>query len=71
MNKEKLKLWLKENSFDKNGKIFTQKIKDKGKIDEIINGYKFKVVKLPKRFLPLTVYNLKEFLEYYKLDKVS
>jgi hypothetical protein len=41
------------------------------KIDEIINGYKFKVVKVPKRFLPLTVDNLKEFLEYYKLDKVS
>ena len=41
------------------------------KIDEIINGYKFKVIKVPKRFLPLTVVNLKELLEYYKLDKVS
>ena len=45
MNKEKLKLWLKENSFDKNGKIFTQKIKDKGKIDEIIKFTSFLDVK--------------------------
>ena len=30
------------------------------KVDEIIKEYKFKVVKLPKRFLPLTVDNLEE-----------
>lgn len=32
-------------------------------IDEIIEGYKFKVSKVPKKFLPLTVDNLKEFLD--------
>lgn len=31
-------------------------------IDSIIDGYKFKVVKVPKKFLPLTVDNLEEFL---------
>lgn len=33
-----------------------------GKIDEIINGYKFKVVKVSKKYLPLTVDNLEVFL---------
>lgn len=32
-------------------------------IDGIIDGYKFKVKKVPKRFLPLTVDNLEKFLE--------
>lgn len=32
-------------------------------IDEIIDGYKFKVQKINKRFLPLTVDNLEEFLK--------
>jgi hypothetical protein len=32
------------------------------KIDEIIDGYKFKVVKVPKKYLPLTVDNLENFL---------
>jgi len=32
------------------------------KIDEIIDGYKFKVVKVPKQYLPLTVDNLEKFL---------
>lgn len=32
-------------------------------IDEIIEGYKFKVSKVPKKFLPITVDNLKEFLD--------
>jgi hypothetical protein len=31
-------------------------------IDSIIEGYKFKAVKVTKRFLPLTVDNLEEFL---------
>ena len=31
-------------------------------IDSIIDGYKFKVVKVPKKFLPLTVDKLEEFL---------
>jgi hypothetical protein len=31
-------------------------------IDGIIDGYKFKVVKVPKKFLPLTVDKLEEFL---------
>lgn len=33
------------------------------KIDELINGYKFKITKVPKRFLPLTVDNLDRFLK--------
>lgn len=33
------------------------------KIDEIIDGYKFKVVKVPKQYLPLSVDNLNKFLE--------
>lgn len=32
------------------------------KIDEIIDGYKFKVYKVPKQFLPLTVDNIDVFL---------
>lgn len=35
------------------------------KIDELINGYKFKIVKVPKKFLPLTVDNLNKLLEHY------
>ena len=31
-------------------------------VDNIVDGYKFKVVKVPKKFLPLTVDNLEEFL---------
>lgn len=33
------------------------------KIDELINGYKFKITKVPKKFLPLTVDNLDRFLK--------
>lgn len=32
-------------------------------IDEIIEGYKFKVLKVPKKYLPLTVDNLEKFLK--------
>jgi len=32
-------------------------------IDEIIEGYKFKMTKVPKKFLPLTVDNLETFLD--------
>jgi hypothetical protein len=35
-------------------------------VDEIIDGYKFKVKKVPKRFLPLTVDNLDKLLVYIK-----
>jgi hypothetical protein len=31
-------------------------------VDKIVDGYKFKVKKVPKRFLPLTVDNLNNFL---------
>lgn len=31
------------------------------KIDEIIKGYNFKITKVPKKYLPLTVDNLQEF----------
>ncbi len=34
------------------------------KVDEIINGYKFLVTKVPAQFLPLTVDNLDEFYSW-------
>jgi hypothetical protein len=34
-------------------------------IDELIDGYKFKIQKVPKRHLPLTVDNLDAFKEIY------
>ena len=37
------------------------------KIDEIIDGYKFKIQKVPKKYLPLTVDNLDAFLADYQL----
>ena len=37
--------------------------------DEIIAGYKFKVNKVPKRFLPLTTDNLNALLEHYNVSK--
>lgn len=39
------------------------------KIDEIIDGFKFKVQKIPKRFLPLTVDNLYKLIEW--IDKTK
>jgi T5orf172 domain len=38
-------------------------------VDEIIEGYRFKVTKVPKRFLPLTADNLNELLEHYNVSK--
>lgn len=38
------------------------------RIDELIEGYKFKIQKVPKKYLPLTVDNLQEFLDNYGLD---
>ena len=38
-------------------------------VDELIESYHFKIQKVSRKFLPLTVDNLLEFLEYYKLDK--
>lgn len=35
-------------------------------IDELIEGHHFKVVKVPKKFLPITVDNLDTYLEYVK-----
>ena len=35
------------------------------KIDEIIDGYKFKVVKVSKQFLPLNVDNMEEFVKHH------
>lgn len=37
------------------------------KIDEIIKGYGFLVTKVPKKFLPLTVDNLDNFLKHYEV----
>jgi hypothetical protein len=37
-------------------------------VDSIIEGYRFKVIKVPKKFLPLTVDNMAAFKEYFKLD---
>jgi hypothetical protein len=36
-------------------------------VDQIIDGYKFKVTKVPKKYLPLTVDNLDRFLADYQL----
>lgn len=38
------------------------------KIDEIISGYNFKVIKVSKRFLPLTSNNLLEFFQHYGIE---
>ena len=38
-------------------------------VDEIIEGYRFKITKVPKRFLPLTADNLNELLEHYNVSK--
>jgi hypothetical protein len=35
------------------------------RVDDLIKGYKFKAVKVPKKYLPLTVDNLEKFLEDY------
>lgn len=40
------------------------------KIDELIDGYKFKIAKVPKKFLPLTVDNYAKFEEYLKKNKI-
>jgi hypothetical protein len=36
-------------------------------IDELITGYQFKVTKVPKKFLPLSIDNLEEFLKHYNI----
>lgn len=38
------------------------------KLDEIINGHKFKVQKVDKKFLPLTTDNMEEFIRFYNLE---
>jgi len=40
-------------------------------IDEIIDGYKFKIKKINKKFLPLTVDNLEYFLKNLSKDDES
>lgn len=37
-------------------------------VDQIIDGYKFKVVKVPKKFLPLTVDNIDAMLAHFNLQ---
>lgn len=40
------------------------------KIDEIVEGYKFKVTKIPKKYLPLTVDNIDNLYKYLEeVDK--
>jgi hypothetical protein len=34
-------------------------------IDEIIEGYRFKVIKVPKKYLPMTVDNYENFLQNF------
>lgn len=36
------------------------------RIDELIDGYKFKITKVPKKYLPLTTDNLENLLTYIK-----
>lgn len=38
------------------------------KIDEIVSGYNFKVIKVDKRFLPLTTDNLPKFFKHYGIE---
>lgn len=38
-------------------------------VDKIIDGYNFKVIKVPKKFLPLTVDNIEDMLAHFKLEK--
>lgn len=38
------------------------------KIDEIVGDYNFKVIKVAKRFLPLTTDNLTEFFQHYGIE---
>ena len=40
------------------------------KIDQIIDGYKFKVTKVPKKYLPLTVDNIGKFYTKFELDNL-
>jgi len=37
-------------------------------VDQIIDGYKFKVVKVPKKFLPLTADDIDSIITYYNLE---
>lgn len=39
-------------------------------IDELIRGYQFKVQKVPKKYLPLTVDNLNNLLDVITMEKV-
>lgn len=39
-------------------------------IDEVIKGYKFKIQKVPKKYLPLTVDNLDKFMSEV-VDKIA
>lgn len=39
------------------------------KIDEIIEGHRFKVTKVPERYLPLTVDNLNDLFIHYKISQ--
>lgn len=41
------------------------------KIDQVIDGFKFKIQKIDPKFLPLTVDNMDEFLEHYILEPIS
>ncbi len=38
-------------------------------VDDIIDGYKFKVRKVPKKFLPVTVDNIEAMLVHFNLEK--
>lgn len=37
-------------------------------VDALIKGYCFKINKVPKKFLPLNIDNMKELLEHYNLN---
>jgi hypothetical protein len=38
-------------------------------VDELIAGFKFKIVKVDKQFLSLTVDNMEEFKKFYNLEQ--
>ena len=38
------------------------------RVDEVIEGYRFKIRKIPKKYLPLTVDNLPQVLDYLQQE---
>jgi hypothetical protein len=49
--------------------VYDQSVDDiANKVEEIIEGFRYKVKPVPKQFLPMTVEKFKQFKEYIKND---